>query len=101
MSPVLSAQAIRKMVSYYYLLSYCPPQHFSDLREASLGMRTRLAAKAGLSLDDFTRAAAAEAAFRIAAFHSATRTPPNEAVDVMSTERVVTWIPTRLRPMRS
>ncbi|MBN1266382.1 MAG: hypothetical protein JXA25_12870 [Anaerolineales bacterium] len=76
MSPVLSAEAIRKMVSYYYLLSYCPPQHFGNLRDASLGMRTRLAAQAALSLEEFTRAAAAEAAFRIAAFHGS---PPHSS----------------------
>jgi len=79
----IHAEAVRKMVGYYYLLSYAPPQHFTEIEAAGRGMQARHAAKAGLDPVKFQQAAAAEAAFRITAFHGAVRTPPKELVLVL------------------
>lgn len=83
MPPTLTPEAIRKMVSYYYLLAYGPPQYFEDNQRASRAMRTRLAEANSLSLEEFREAAAAESAFRMAAFQGATRSPEKSMVEML------------------
>ena len=80
MTNKIHAEAIKKMICYYYLVSFCPPEHVSDLKKASKKLRMRLAKDVGLKMKEFTAAAIPEVAWRVVAFHQATREPDNEIV---------------------
>ncbi len=69
------------MISYYYLVAFCPPEHISALKKASEPLRKDLAKLAGLKMADFVRAVAPEVGQRMAAFQQATRQPDQETVD--------------------
>ncbi len=77
--------AIKKMISYYYLVAFCPPAHISALKKASQKMRTALAKQSGLKMADFVKAVAPEVGQRMAAFQQATRQPDQETVDNLIT----------------
>jgi hypothetical protein len=72
--------AIKKMISYYYLVAFCPPTHISALKKASKKMRSALAKQSGLKMADFVKAVAPEVGQRMAAFQQATRTPDEDTV---------------------
>ncbi len=75
---------IRKMISYYYLVSCCPPQHIDELNQVSLKMRTRLAKSAGIALDELSERVIPEIARRILIFHLSDREPDPELVEVVT-----------------
>jgi hypothetical protein len=72
--------AIKKMISYYYLVAFCPPAHISTLKKASQKMRSALAKQSGLKMADFIKAVAPEVGQRMAAFQQASRTPDEDTV---------------------
>jgi hypothetical protein len=72
--------AIKKMISYYYLVAFCPPAHISALKKASQKMRSALAKESGLKMADFIKAVAPEVGQRMTAFQQATRTPDEDTV---------------------
>ncbi len=72
--------AIKKMISYYYLVAFCPPAHISALKKASQKMRSALAKESGLKMADFIKAVAPEVGQRMAAFQQASRTPDEDTV---------------------
>jgi hypothetical protein len=72
--------AIKKMISYYYLVAFCPPAHINALKKASQKLRSAAAKQAGLKMADFVKAVAPEVAFRICAFQQATRLPDEETI---------------------
>ena len=76
--------AIKKMISYYYLVAFCPPNHISALKKASQKMRSASAKQAGLKMAEFIKAVAPEVAQRIAAFQQASRLPDEETVEKLS-----------------
>lgn len=84
MANTIHPQAIRKMISYYHLVSYCPPEYIHELKEAGQKMLTRLAGSNGCSTHELTESAVTEAARRILAFHSATREPDPGGVDALA-----------------
>jgi hypothetical protein len=71
MSKSINAEAVKKMICYYYLVSFCPPEY----------MRTGAAKSAGLKMKDFTNAVVPEVAFRMAAYQQATREPDKDIVE--------------------
>ena len=73
--------AIKKMISYYYLVAFCPPAHISALKKASQKMRSALAKESGLKMADFIKAVAPEVGQRMVAFQQASRQPDQETVD--------------------
>lgn len=75
MKSPLSADVTGKILSYYYLLSFCPPERITELKQAGKSYYDDLVRSSGLSESDFKRVAAVEAAQRIAGFHSASRDP--------------------------
>lgn len=75
--------AIKKMISYYYLVSFCPPRYIDILKEASLELRNRLAEGAGCKMQEFKDLVVPEVARRISAFHLASREPDPEAVEAL------------------
>lgn len=80
MAKSISSEAIRKMVCYYYLVSFWVPDYISELKKASRKMRTKLAKEAGLQMKEFTKLVVPEVARRIMVFHSASREPDKAAV---------------------
>ncbi len=81
MSNSVNAEAVKKMICYYYLVSFCPPEYVSDLKKASRKLRTGAAKSAGLKMKAFTDAVVQEVAFRMIAFQQATREPDKETVE--------------------
>jgi hypothetical protein len=84
MANPISAEALNKMINYYYMVSFCPPQHIKDLKKASQKTRTRLARGAGLKMKEFTDLVQPEVARRMAAFQQASREPEAEAVQELT-----------------
>ena len=76
--------AVKGMISYCYLVAFCPPAHIGALKKASQKNRTALAKLAGLKMADFVKAVAPEVAYRICAFQQATREPDKETVEKLS-----------------
>jgi hypothetical protein len=116
MTNKINAEAVKKMIGYYYLVSFCPPEYVSDLKKASKGLRTGLAKAAGLKMKDFTAAAVPEVAWRVVAYQQATREPeegvvkeltkdmkgadsnPNKAAAFQETMKEVAEHPGRAKP---
>ena len=65
--------AVKGMISYYYLVAFCPPEHISVLKKASQKTRSALAKLAGLKMADFVKGVAPEVAYRMCAFQQASR----------------------------
>lgn len=76
--------AIKGMISYYYLVAFCPPVHIGQLVKASEPQRKDLAQQAGLKMADFVKAVAPEVAYRMCAFQQATREPDKETVEKLT-----------------
>ena len=84
MSKPISAEAVKKMISYYYLVSFCPPEYVSDLKKTSKKLRSRLAKDADLKMKEFTDGVIPEVAFRMVAYQQATREPDKEFVEKLA-----------------
>jgi hypothetical protein len=82
-SPIHPA-AIKKMICFYYLVSYCPPEHVSELKKVSQKMRGRLVNDAGLNMDQFADLVIPEVARRMLAFQQATREPEAAAIQELT-----------------
>lgn len=80
----ISKEAIRKMVCYYYLVSYWTPEYIGELKKASRKMRTKLARETDLGMKEFTSLIIPEVARRIIAFHSATPVPEEKTVEELA-----------------
>ena len=81
MTQEIHPTAIKGMISYYYLVAFCPPAHISALKKASQKNRSALAKLAGMKMADFVSDVAPEVAQRMASFQQATRAPDQETVD--------------------
>jgi hypothetical protein len=75
-----SPAAIKQLINYFYLLSFCPPEYIDDLKKASHPMRRRF----GLDKAAVLEPAIPEAAMRIVAFQQATRQPEDFAVEELA-----------------
>jgi hypothetical protein len=84
MANSVSPKTIKKMVSYYYLVFFCPPEYIRTLEKSSRVMRTRLAEDAGTTLDEFTNLVVPEVALRVVAFQHATRLPEDKAIQELA-----------------
>ena len=84
MAKPISSEAIRKMVCFYYLVSFWAPEYIGDLKKASRKMRTKLARETGLKMKEFIDLVVPEVARRIVAFHLATQEPEEAALGVLT-----------------
>lgn len=84
MKSTIPADIMMRTISYYYLINYCPPSQVVALKAASQPLRGALAEGAGQADDDYFQAAAPEVAWRMVAFHQATREPEKEVVEAMT-----------------
>ncbi len=76
-----SPSTIKTMISYYYLVAFCPPSHIKQLKKASQKTRRALAKADGLKVKEMTDLVIPEVAHRMAAFQQATREPDQETID--------------------
>jgi hypothetical protein len=76
-----SVEAMKEMIAYFYLLSYCPPEGIGPYQQALAPMRQKMAEKSGRAEKDYFRQAYPEACWRMVAFHQATRLPEAKYVD--------------------
>ena len=72
--------AIKQLINYFYLLSFCPAEYVEDLKTASLPMRRQY----GLDKAVVLEPAIPEVAMRIVAFQQATRLPEDFAVEELA-----------------
>jgi hypothetical protein len=84
MATPISATAVQQIINYYYLVSFCPPQHVGDLKKASRRMWGKLVKDAGLKSGAFADLVAPEVARRIVAFQQATRKPEQTAIQELT-----------------
>ncbi len=84
MAMSISNEVIRKMVCYYYLVSFWSPEYIRELKKASRKLRTKLARETGLTMKEFTGLVVPEVARRIMAFHSATPEPEEAVVEELT-----------------
>ena len=84
MTQDIHPNAVKGMISYYYLVAFCPPAHISALKKSSQKNRTALAELAGLKMADFVETVAPEVAYRMCAFQQATREPDKETVEKLA-----------------
>ena len=82
MATQIPADSLMRTISYYYLVTFCPPNFIGDLKKAGEPMRKSLADQAGMEMEDFTSTAVPEVAWRIVAFHQATREPDEDQIEV-------------------
>ena len=75
-----SPAAIKQLVNYFYMLSFCPPDYVGELKKASQPMRKRF----GLDKEAVLEPAIPETAMRIVAFQQATRQPEEFAVQELA-----------------
>ena len=83
MSQSIPVDVLKQTISYFYLLSYCHPEHIADFKESTADLRTDMATKAGMKEDPFFKAAIPEACRRITSFHEATSAPSKEWVEAL------------------
>jgi hypothetical protein len=76
-SPV---EVLRKAITYYYLLSYSPPERLGDFKTAAGEIRKKLVVSSGMKEADFFAAVVPEACRRIVAFHQDTHEPDKAMV---------------------
>jgi hypothetical protein len=84
MQSTIPAAIMMRTISYYYLINYCPPTQVAALKKASTPIRRSLAKGAGLKIREYFKTAAPEVAWRMVAFHHATREPEKDAVEAIS-----------------
>ena len=84
MATSISKEAIKKMVCYYYLVSFWTPEYIGELKKTSRKMRTKYARETGLKMKEFTDLVVPEVARRIMAFHTATPEPEKTAVEELT-----------------
>lgn len=79
----LPVEALKKAISYFYLLSYCPPERLADFRHITAPMRARLAKSAGMSEAAYFKAVIPDVCARVVAFHEDTRQPHSRWIDAL------------------
>jgi hypothetical protein len=77
----ISAEAIRKSISFFYLLSFWPPALLDQFIRVTQAMRDGLASESGMDSGAFFRHVVPEVSRRVVAFHQGTREPDPIYVD--------------------
>jgi hypothetical protein len=84
MTTNISAETLKKAISYFYMLSFCPPNHIKDFNSASGGLRKQLAKEAGLAQSKFFPEVIPQVCWRIVAFSQNSREPDKKLVDQLA-----------------
>jgi hypothetical protein len=80
----IPVDSLKKTISYFYLLSFCPPERMEEFKSNTKSSRELLAASAGLDEKEYFELVIPEVCRRIAAFHLDTREPDSEQVQLLS-----------------
>lgn len=83
MSGTLSAESIKKTITYFYLLSFCPPTDLGAFKEHVKPWKRQIAKAAGMSEAKFFKVAIPEVCSRIVAFHEDSREPSQYWVEAL------------------
>lgn len=78
-----SAEVLRRVIAYYYLLSYCAPKQIGDFLSAAGSLRKSLVDSSGMEEGAFFSVVAPEVCRRIVAFHQDTREPDKAVVEAL------------------
>ncbi len=76
----IPAETLKKTITFFYLLSYCPPAKLDPFLRATAPMRERIAEAAGMAPAEYFNRAIPEVCRRIVAFHQATREPDEKTL---------------------
>ncbi len=83
MSTKLTAESIKKAISYFYLVSFCPPAQIEEHKKSLAPLRKQMAKSAEMSESKFFKVAIPEVCRRIVAFHEDTREPSMGWIDAL------------------
>jgi len=78
------ADTVKKTISYFYMLSFCPPANLEDFNKASGELRKQLAKDAGMPQKEFFSEMIPQVCWRIVAFSQSSREPDQTLVDQLS-----------------
>jgi hypothetical protein len=84
MAKPIGAAAVQWSINYFYLVSFCPQGHVTELKKAGQQTQARLARQAGLKPKAFVEQIAPEVARRVVAFQQATRKPEEAVVQELA-----------------
>lgn len=84
MTTTLPARGLKQAISYYYLVTYCPPDHISELKKVSRPLRKSLADQVEIKLAEYFSTAVPEVCRRIVAFQQGTRQPDGATVKTLT-----------------
>lgn len=83
MPATIPASVMKKTITYFYTLSFCPPIHFKEFSANSAEFRTELAKEAGMIEKVFLPVAIPEVCKRIVSFNSDSRNPDQKLVTAL------------------
>jgi hypothetical protein len=69
------ADNLRQAITFFYLLSFCPPERAADFMQNTLSNRQTLAASAGMNEAEYFEVVIPEVCRRIISYHQASREP--------------------------
>ncbi len=84
MSTRFPAEAIKKTITYFYLLSYSPPEKIKAIQTSLASFRKALAESVGMDEASYFTEAIPEVFRRIVAYHEDSREPSQDWVDALS-----------------
>ena len=84
MKSSFSASVITKTLHYYYLLSFCPPEKMDSLNQSAEALLEAVNSECAEDRDPCLQRLCREAASRILSFHTASRYPDDELVNVLA-----------------
>ncbi len=84
MTTNISADTLKKTISYYYMLSFCPSTHLKEFTQASGDHRKSLVKEAGLTQTKFFDEVIPQVCWRIVAFSQNSREPDKKLVDQLT-----------------
>lgn len=89
-----NVEALKRTITYFYLLSYCPAERVREWSASMAPMRRELAASASMSEPAYFKALTPEVCRRIVSFHQASREPDADWIDnLVETAREATKSP--------
>jgi hypothetical protein len=77
------ADNLRQAITFFYLLSFCPPERAADFNRNTLSNRQALAASAGMNEPGYFAVVIPEVCRRIISYHQATPQPDPARVSVL------------------
>jgi hypothetical protein len=84
MSETITAEILKKSISYYYLLSFCPPEQLEKFKKCTAKFLKSLLHESKIGQEEFFSQVIPQVFHRIVGFHEDSRDPNNEIVEALS-----------------